>query len=126
MPSYDGFVFEDRAVMDHAVFQDDWLYRLFRWCVMRANYAPGVFKGHDIPIGSFATGTNSGAESLGVARSKFHRGLHRLTEIPYEVITLEVKRDFTIVTVVNYTTYQTSKRKSETPGNANETPMKRR
>lgn len=118
----DGFVLEHRSVMEHAVFQDDWLYRLFRWCIMKANYQPGVYRGEPIGVGSFATGTLRGAEALGVSHSKFYRGLHKLAEPPYEVISINPKRDFTIVTVCNYGTYQTSK---DGKRNADETQVKR-
>jgi hypothetical protein len=103
-----GYVKEHRSVMEHAVFQDDWLYRLFRWCIMKANFTPGTFKGVVVPVGSFVTGKIRGSEELGVTASKFHRGIHRLTEPPYEVITVDANRDWTMISVCNYKTYQSS------------------
>lgn len=110
-----GYVKEHRSVMEHAVFQDDWLYRLFRWCIMKANFTPGTFKGVAIPVGSFVTGKIRGSEELGVTPSKFHRGIHRLTEAPYEVIQVAANRDWTMITVCNYRTYQNADERSEPP-----------
>src|SRR5258706_545114 len=31
-----------RCLLDSAVFQDDWLCRLFVWCLLKANFAPRV------------------------------------------------------------------------------------
>jgi hypothetical protein len=117
----DGFVFEHRSVMEHAVFQDDWLYRLFRWCVMKANYAPGNYRGTPVPVGSFITGKLRAAEELGVTPSKWFRGIHRLAEAPYEVISIQANREWTMLTVVNYKTYQTASSRSEPPANPERT-----
>jgi hypothetical protein len=95
-----------RAVLDHPVFQDEWLWKLFTWCILKANYRVGTFRGVEVPVGSFVTGKNRGAEELHVTPSKFFRGIHRLTEDPYRCITLTANRDWTMINVCNYKTYQ--------------------
>lgn len=89
-----------RKAADTAVFADDWLWRLWCWCLIRARYRDG--KG--LKSGQFVTGRFSGSEMLGVSPSKFYRGLHRLEELGQ--ITLEANSNRTTVTVVNWRTYQ--------------------
>lgn len=96
-----GHVLIHREAMDHPVFQDDWLWRLFCWCIMSASYKDGRNK-----RGSFTTGRNIGSAMLGVSPSKFYRGLHKLQELG--CITIEVNSNWTTLTVCNYETYQSS------------------
>jgi hypothetical protein len=93
-----------RKSLGSRVFGNPSLWRLWTWALLRANYRPGRFRGEDIPVGSFATGMRAAAEALGTSTSSVHRGLRRLAE--WNMVVLEVKRDFTIVSVCNYSTYQ--------------------
>lgn len=85
--------------MDHPVFADDWLWRLFCWCIMRASYKEGKDK-----RGSFTTGRNDAADRLGVSPSKVYRGLQKLRDLG--CISLEVNSSWTTITVCNYDIYQ--------------------
>lgn len=94
-----GRVWLHREAMDHPVFADDWLWRLFCYCIMRAAFKDGKDK-----RGSFTTGRHIAAEVLGVSPSKFYRGIHKLQELG--CITVEANSNWTTVTVCNYDTYQ--------------------
>lgn len=117
-----------RAVLDHPVFEDEWLWKLFTWCILKANYREGVFRGAVVPVGSFVTGKNRGAEELHVTPSKFFRGIHRLAEPPYNCITLTANREWTMITVCKYRSYQNAIVGGEPPANhkrtASEPPAK--
>lgn len=122
----DGWIKLHRKSLESRVFSDAALWRLWTWCLLRANHAPGFFGGEEILPGSFATGTRVAGEALGLSPSTVHRGLKRLAE--WSMVELKVKRGFTIVTVCNYATYQDSNSSPETEvkqkRNGDETLMK--
>lgn len=122
----DGWIKLHRKSLESRVFSDAALWRLWTWCLLRANHAPGFFGGEEILPGSFATGTRVAGEALGLSPSTVHRGLKRLAE--WSMVELKVKRGFTIVTVCNYATYQDSDSLRETEvkqkRNGDETLMK--
>lgn len=100
-----------RCILDSEVFADDWLTRLFLWCLLRANFEQKTFRGETLMRGQFTTGKIIGAEALNVSPSKFYRGLFRLQELG--CITIEANRERTMITVCNYSTYQDAKSASE-------------
>lgn len=100
----EGYVRVYRKMLDSAVMDDDWLCRLWMWCLLRANYKDSQFKGQTIPAGSFVCGRVSAAERLGVSQSKFHRGLHKLQELGQ--VELNVNCKWTCVSLCNWRTYQ--------------------
>lgn len=102
-------LYED--ILDHEIGADDWLFRLFSWCLLRANYKTKIFQGVEVARGSFVTGRNKASEALGVSPSKWYRGMLRLVEIGS--ITLDVNSKWTTVTICNYERYNPAKMKSE-------------
>jgi hypothetical protein len=122
----DGWIKLHRKSLESRVFSDAALWRLWTWCLLKANHAPGFFCGEEILPGSFATGTRVAGDALGLSPSTVHRGLKRLAE--WSMVELKVKRGYTVVTICNYATYQESNQPSETlvkqTCNADETLMK--
>ncbi len=100
------------ATLDSAVMQDDWHFRLFVWCLLKANYQPVSFQGTTIQPGQFVTGRITGADALNVSASKFYRGLQTLQD-KYGSIKLEANSKWTTVTVCNWKTYQYEFEESE-------------
>lgn len=138
-----GWVKVHRDMLEHPVMQDDWICRLWMWCLTRANFTPGRFHQHVIAAGEFATSMESAAEQLGKSKSAVWRGLQRLESEHYACIKTRkvqiAKRYITVVTICNWATYQDEENQSETPkkrqrnakgkreereGNASETPAK--
>lgn len=121
-----GWVKLHRKSVDSRVFSDAELWKLWTWCLMRANHADRYFEGELIPRGSFVTGTRSAAQTLGSSPATIHRRLKRLSD--YEMVVLKVKRGFTIVSICNFDTYNGGDADDETPmkrkRNADETQMK--
>lgn len=103
-----------RRIIDSEVFQDDWTYRLFSWCIIKANYTESKFQGTQLQRGQFVTGRMSGADSLRVSPSKFYRGLKRLESLG--CITVKANSSWTTVTVCNYETYQDAVGDNRTAG----------
>ena len=102
--------------MDSAVFcdRDPFIFKLFCWCVMKAAHRPDVWQGESIERGQFITGRFSAASELQVDPNKIVRGFARLTELG--CIETKANSRRTLVTVCNYTTYQSSEQQNRTAG----------
>ena len=93
-----------RRSIDSQVFSDPHLWHLFCWCLLRANWKEGFFQGVQIEPGSFATGRDAAAESLGVSPSAFYRRLKRLEEM--RIIEIKANNRFTVISVVKWSFFQ--------------------
>lgn len=93
-----------RSLMDSAIWSDDWLVRLWMWCLFKANYKPAQWRGETVNRGQFITGRMTASDELSVAPSKWYRGMMRLAELGY--IAIEANSVWTRVTVCKYETYQ--------------------
>ena len=114
----DGWIKCYRSIMDSAVWDDEWLVKLWLWCLLRANHQKRNFKGVDIERGQFVTGRMSAADELGVSPSKWYRGMERLVSLG--CITTTANSNWTTVTVCNYGVYQDA---SDDERTANEQQM---
>lgn len=107
-----------RCITESGLFADDWLTRLWIWCLVRANYGPQTFYGATIHPGEFVTSMENAAEVLGKSKSTVWRGLQKLASDEYRCIELRllinVKRKFTVITICNWTTYQSTETNCET------------
>ena len=108
-----------RSIVDSPVFADDWLTRLFIWCLCRANYRDANFRGQLLKRGQFITGRNSAAAELGVAPSKWYRGIERLVDLGN--ISVEANNNWTTITVCKFGTYQSLEEETEQQPNSNRT-----
>jgi hypothetical protein len=90
--------------MDHAVFDDEWLWKLFSWCVMRANFRDSYTADGLVKRGSFTIGRIAASRELRCSDSRVYRGLKRLESLGS--IVLKANSRFTTITVCNYDTYQ--------------------
>ena len=102
-----------RCILDSEVFSDDWLTRLWVWCMCKANFVDGVFRGRPIKRGQFITGRIAAATELNVSPSKWYRGMERLVAIG--CVTTESNGNWTAVTVCNFDNYQSKEEKPEQP-----------
>lgn len=101
---WSGYVKTYRASMDHAVFDDEWLWKLFSWCVMRANFRDASSPDGIIRRGSFMVGRIQASRELRTSDSRVYRGLKKLESLGS--ISLKSNNRFTTVTVCNYDSYQ--------------------
>lgn len=102
-----------RKSLDSRVFSDADLWRLWCWCLMKANWKSGWFSGVEVPRGSFSTGRESAAEQLEVSPSKFRRGLKKLEQ--FGCISTRSTNRFTVISIVNYDKYQFEDRAPDQP-----------
>lgn len=119
----DGYVALWRKSIESEVFQNEGLWKLWTWCLMRANY-----KDNFIPVktgrgettvkvkrGQFIFGRNEAARSLNSNPSTVWKRMQKLSEIGN--ISISSNSHFSIVTVLNYEGYQDLKREKEQPSN---------
>ena len=99
-----GWLKLHRSSLDSRVFTDDWLWRLWCWCLMRALWKRGWQLGCELHPGQFVTGREAAAERLGVSGSKWYRGMQKLQE--FGQIELRANSRFTVVTICNWQVYQ--------------------
>jgi hypothetical protein len=94
-----GYVKLHREAEDHEVFDDPWLWKVFTWCMMRAN-----FRDSKVQRGSFTTGRIEAADRLRSSPSRVYRAFQRLEALG--CVTLKSNNRFTTVTLCNYGSYQ--------------------
>lgn len=105
-----------RRTIESPVFSDPHLWHMASWCLLRAGHKKRAFRfqaGNQyvvVPLesGQFATGRNSGADELGIKPSTFYKRLKRLSQEPYNFITVTPHSSTlcTIVTICNWQHYQ--------------------
>ena len=100
-----------RQAIESRVFTDPFLWQLFSWCLIKANWKAGFFKGTPIPRGSFATGRQAAADALNVSESKFRRGIKRLETLG--CISSKATNRFTVIRVEKYEQFQASSESSD-------------
>jgi len=93
-----------RKLLDSAVFGDEWLLKLWVWCLLRAGYCDRISGGFKVPAGSFITGRFAASDELNVSPSRWYRGIHQLASLG--MVTLSASQERTIVTICNWETYQ--------------------
>lgn len=93
-----------QSALDHPVFSDAGLWRLFTWCLLKANFKAGTFMGKRIARGSFATGRIAAASELGEHPSTIYKRWEKLAELG--CISLKSNNQFTTITICNYESYQ--------------------
>lgn len=112
--SQSGWVKLWRKSLDSDVFADPHLWRLFCWCLLRANRKPrqvpvNTGRGNTIVAlvaGQFVTGRKAGSAELGWAGNTFSRRLGQLAGMG--MIAVKPGTHFSIVSIVNWGTYQAS------------------
>lgn len=93
-----------RKSIDSQVFSDPQLWRLWCWCLIKANWKRGWHLGCELLPGQFATGRHAAAQELGISGSAWYRGMQKLQEIG--CIMLDVNNRFTKVSITNWERYQ--------------------
>ena len=99
-----GFIKVDRDILDSEQFQEDWLCRLWLWCLLRANYEPALYRGQLVQPGQFVVGRIAAAAELNVNPSKWYRGIERL--VAMGSLATEANKNWTTITVCNWERFQ--------------------
>lgn len=93
-----------RKSLDSQIFSDADLWRIWCWCLLKANWKKGFYMGEEIKAGEFATGRESASTELGISGSCWYRSMKRLEKL--RCITIKANNRFTIISIVNWHKYQ--------------------
>lgn len=106
-----GFIKLHRSMLEWEWWEDINTFRLFVYCLLKANWEPSRFRGHDISRGSFVTGIPTLAKETGLSERQVRTALNHLKSTGE--VTDKTTSKFRIITVNNYDKYQTSDRQSD-------------
>ena len=100
-----------RQSLDSQVFSDPALWRLFCWCLLKTNWKTGFFNGVEVKPGSFATGRESAADSLGMSGTAWYRGIKKLESMG--LISVKANNRFTVISVAKWSFFQNSEQQTD-------------
>lgn len=105
--SHRGFIKVDRGIDESDVWTNDWLFRLWIGCIMKANFKALEYKNLLIERGSFAFTERKLCSWFDVGRTKLRSGLTQLRKLGMiEIPEPPPNQLFSVATVINYETYQ--------------------
>ena len=115
-----GYIKLHRKTLDSQVFRNDGLFRLWIWCLLRANFKEGWLavktgKGETqvkILPGQFVFGRKSAAKELKVNPETIRKRMDKLKTIGN--VTIESTTKYSIISIVNWDSYQNIENKSTT------------
>ncbi len=107
-----------RKITDSAVFQNEGLLKIFIWCMARAAYKETfvtVRTGRGVSevkliSGSFIFGRDSAAQELNMKPSTVWKRMLKLKKL--EILNIESNSHFSIITIINWYSYQGNQEKS--------------
>jgi hypothetical protein len=106
----DGFIKIFRKLIEWEWFKNSETVHLFIYLILKANFKPSYFMGHDIPRGSLVCGRKQLAEDTGISEQSIRTILDRLKST--SEITSKSTNKFSIITICNYDSYQFDLKKS--------------
>lgn len=110
-----------RKLEDSAIYQDTPCFRVFFDLLIQSKWNPGVkkiFNGQEITLkpGQLTTGRHELAFRLGLTESAVYRALIKCQNV-YHCITLKSNKRWTLITILNWGTYQNSNNENEQRAN---------
>ncbi len=99
-----GWIKLHRKMLDWEWYGDGNTFRLFVHLLLTANHKPQSWKGVVIGRGELATGRQSLSAQTGLSEQSVRTSLERLKST--NEITIKSTSKYSIVTIVNYDTYQ--------------------
>lgn len=99
-----GRVWLDRKILEWEWWDDINTYRLFTYCLLRANWKDTKFQGVEIPRGAFVTSLASLAKSTGLSIQSVRTAISHLKSTGELTVNQHAK--FSVVIVNNYNRYQ--------------------
>jgi hypothetical protein len=114
-----GYIKLARCLIEKPIFNNEKLLKVWIWCLFKASH-----KEHEISVGlqkvnllpgQFVTGRKAGADELGLNESTFWKYLCWLND--NESIDIKSNNKFSLVTVVNWASYQIEQPKDDSKSN---------
>ena len=99
-----GFVKLHRKLIDWEWYQCPNTFRLFIHLLLLANHKPNKWQSYDIDRGQVLTGRKVLSSALGITEQQIRTSINKLKST--NDITIKTTNKFSLVTVVNYSSYQ--------------------
>ena len=99
-----GFIKLHRKILEWEWFEDDKVFKLFVFILIKANHKPKRWQGIDIDRGQFLTSLDKLAKGTGMSVQMVRTALAKL-QSTNEITNRSTKR-FRMITVENYSQYQ--------------------
>ena len=110
----------NRKILKWEWYSDNSTRSVFLHALLKANYEPSRYKGHELAIGDVIFGRKKWAEELGLSEQQVRTAIAHLKETG-ELSTIKATNKFTILHVENWEFYQ-SKEDEATNNMTNEQP----
>lgn len=116
----EGWISLHRKVMESTVWQNETVWRVWCWCLLKANHEVNKipFNGEDIIIkrGQFITGRAKALKEMRHLTARSYRTCINYLKTTSR-ITIKATNKFSIITICKYDDYQNQKIKSDQPEN---------
>lgn len=110
----------NRKILKWEWYSDNSTRSVFLHALLKANYEPSRYKGHELAIGDVVFGRKKWAEELGLSERQVRTAISHLKETG-EISTIKVTNKFTVLRIENWEFYQ-SKEDEATNNMTNERP----
>jgi biotin operon repressor len=127
-----GYVCLWRKTIESRVFQNEGLFKVWAWCLMRANHKRqwvGIKSGKgivevEVKPGQFIFGRQAAARELKMAPSTVWKRIQKLKNI--ENLNINSNSQYSIVSIINWEHYQPQKIKGDSKGDSQGTAKEHR
>jgi hypothetical protein len=99
-----GYIKSWRKMVDWEWFKDSHTFHLFHYILYITNHHESNYQGHKILPGQCVTGLHSLSVNTGISKQSVRTSLKRLKST--NEITIKSTNQFSIITVINWTSYQ--------------------
>lgn len=115
----DGYVKLYRKSIDSRVFKNSELWKVWTWCLMKANHketwvkvktGKGETEVKLLP-GQFIFGRKTAAEELGIPESSIRNRMEKLKNM--QNLDMQTDTHYSIISIINWTTYQEEENKKD-------------
>lgn len=123
-----GYIRLHRKTLDSQVFQNEGLFKVWMWCLLRANYKEqwvliktgrGTTEVHLLP-GQFIFGRKTAAKSLKMKPSTVWKRIVKLKNMGN--LNIESSTHYSVITVINWEFYQDTEKKGTSKVTGKEQP----
>jgi len=114
-----GWIKLHRQILDSQVFQNEGLFKVFGWMLLKANHAEawvpiktgrGIQEVH-VKAGQFIFGRHSAAKELKMAPSTIWKRMQKLKNM--QNCDIESNSHYSIITIIKWDSYQSENKKSD-------------
>ena len=119
----EGWIKLHRSLLDWEWWHDINTYRVWSWCLLRANYDNQKFMGVDVPAGSFVSSWPNMAKETGLTVQNCRTAIKHLKST--DELTVKRYHDFSVFTVVKWKQYQVDQQSTNSQPTVNQQQYKK-